>query len=107
LYTHKKYPNYNYYKKIIDINLLNNNRLIKPNILEGSIISNKLEMDISNLYLNLSYTTYQRLMMFIMNIYNKISDIMVNINIYYFKNWQKNFFKFKLVLINLERKNII
>ncbi|ORX87760.1 hypothetical protein BCR32DRAFT_239867 [Anaeromyces robustus] len=77
LYTQKKYPNYDYYKKIVDINLLNcNTKLIKPYSLEGSILSNKLEMDISNLFFNISYSLYKRLFEFSMNIYNKMSIIM-------------------------------
>ena len=34
-------------------------------------------MDISNLYINFSYTIYQRLMMFISNIIEKVTIIMV------------------------------
>lgn len=79
MYSQKKIQNYKYYNKIIDSNVLNsNNILIKPYIIEGTVLSNKLEIDISNIHINFSYTIYQRIMSFVMNIIDKISNIMVN-----------------------------
>ncbi|OUM58616.1 hypothetical protein PIROE2DRAFT_16047, partial [Piromyces sp. E2] len=61
---------------IDDLNKLNNNGLIKSNILEGSFHLNKLNLDISNLYINFSYTIYQRILSFISNITAKVLAIM-------------------------------
>ena len=71
---------------------INSNEIFKQkrHALEGHVYSNRLEIDISNFYINFSHIIYQRMAAFIMEIINKTSNILVIIYIYKYNEYIKH-----------------